>query len=99
MENTPNMDESSSTAFMDAPPKAAKPTDYDWAHRVCYLRLLDADADGADWRDVARTVMNLDPDADPDGAQASWQSHLKRARWMTTHGYRDYLVSTGAHAD
>lgn len=78
-------------ALSDSPPIADTPTDYDWAHRLCYLRLLDADADGADWREVARTVMQLDPEADPKGVRASWDSHLKRAKWMTTHGYRDYL--------
>jgi hypothetical protein len=29
-------------------------TTYDEEHLVTYLRLLDADAEGADWRDVAR---------------------------------------------
>lgn len=78
-------------ALLDSPPTADKPTDYDWTHRICYLRLLDADAEGADWREVAQTVMDLDPNADPDGARAAWESHLARAKWMTTHGYRDYL--------
>ena len=80
------------TELLDAPPLADKPTDYDWAHRVCYLRLLDADAEGADWREVARVVMMLDPDDDPDRAHRAWRSHLDRARWMTTSGYRDYLA-------
>ena len=81
---------------MDAAPTASEPTDYDWKHRICYLRLLDADAVGSDWREVASTVMKLDPDGDPDVARASWQSHLNRAKWMTTHGYRDYLRGTTA---
>ena len=88
------MDESSAMALMNTPPGADKPTDYDWAHRVCYLRLLDADAAGADWREVVRTVMHLDPEADAEGAKAAWQSHLERAKWMTTHGFRDYLGAT-----
>ena len=90
------MDDSHDMTSLAAPPHADEPTEYDWAHRICYLRLLDADADGADWREVARTVMKLDPDADPDGARALWESHLKRAKWMTTHGYRDYLRATTA---
>ena len=77
--------------LLDAPPLADKPTGYDWVHRVCYLRLLDADADGADWREVARVVMLLDPERDPERAQSAWQSHLDRARWMTTNGYQHYL--------
>jgi len=35
-------------------------TGYDMDHLVTYLRLLDADADGADWREVASIVLNLD---------------------------------------
>ena len=32
-------------------------TGYDMAHLVTYLRLLDADAEGADWREVAAIVL------------------------------------------
>ena len=96
MENTPDMDESPSTALMDVPPEAAKPTNYDWVHRVCYLRMLDADAVGTDWRDVARTVMKLDPNGDPGRVHEIWKTHLRRAQWMTTHGYREYLISPGS---
>ena len=78
--------------LLDAPPLADKPTDYDWAHRICYLRLLDAEADGADWREVARLVMNRDPDSEPERVRKAWQAHLDRARWMATSGYRDYLT-------
>lgn len=87
------MDESPDLGLLEAAPTADKPTDYDWRHRICYLRLLDADAAGADWHEVARTVMKLDPSCNPAAVQASWQSHLDRAKWMTTHGYRDYLAS------
>ena len=30
------------------------------SHLVTYLRLLDADAEGADWREVAKIVLNVD---------------------------------------
>ena len=36
-------------------------TGYDEQHLITYLRLLDADAEGADWREVARIVLHLDP--------------------------------------
>lgn len=32
-------------------------TDYDVEHIVAYLRMLDANAHGADWCDVARLVL------------------------------------------
>jgi hypothetical protein len=35
-------------------------TVYDEEHVSTYLRLLDADAVGADWREVARVVLHLD---------------------------------------
>ena len=78
--------------LLEAPPLDDKPTDYDWAHRICYLRLLDADADGAAWQEVARTVLKLDPKAGPDRIKAIWSSHLDRAKWMATSGYRAYLA-------
>jgi hypothetical protein len=35
-------------------------TDYDERHLVTYLRLLDADAEGADWREVAKVVLGTE---------------------------------------
>jgi hypothetical protein len=32
--------------------------------------MLDADADGADWRDVSRIVLRIDPDNDVDRADS-----------------------------
>ena len=70
-------------------------TCYDMDHLVTYLRLLDADADGADWREVARIVLDLDVEKDPDHAKRVWESHLARAKWMTRNGYH-HLVRGGA---
>ena len=36
-------------------------TPYDDDHLITYLRLLDADAEGADWCEAARLVLALDP--------------------------------------
>jgi hypothetical protein len=38
----------------DLAPTAGDLTDYSHQHLVIYLRLLDADAEGADWAKVAR---------------------------------------------
>ena len=70
-------------------------TGYDMAHLVTYLRLLDADAEGADWRAVAAIVLELDVAKDPKRARRSWASHLARGKWMTESGYR-YLLRGGA---
>ena len=75
-------------------PSEDRLTDYDRAHRITYLRLLDADADGAEWREVSQVVLGLDIDRDPDAARTTWESHLARARWMTTAGYRHELDDT-----
>ena len=73
----------------DAPPLSNHVTDYDHAHTIIYLRLLDAAADQADWREAARIVLGLDVDGDPQRARRVHDAHLARARWMTTTGYRE----------
>ena len=70
-------------------------TGYDQEHLVTYLRLLDADTEGADWREVAQVVLHIDPDREPDRARYAFDSHLARAKWMTEHGYR-HLLCDGA---
>ena len=46
----------------DMAPSAPALTGYDQEHLVTYLRLLDADSDSADWREVARIVLHIDPE-------------------------------------
>ena len=50
----------------DEVPWADEITSYDEDHFITYLRLLDAEAEGADWREVARIVLHRDSDAEPD---------------------------------
>ena len=75
----------------DTAPSAGVLTSYDEQHLVTYLRLLDADAEGADWREVALIVLHIDPAREPERARRAWDSHLARARWMTESGYRHLL--------
>jgi len=75
----------------DEAPTAAMVTDYDKAHLQLYLRLLDADAEGAAWAEIAGLLLDIDPDAEPDRARRRHQTHLARARWMTERGYLDLL--------
>jgi hypothetical protein len=67
-------------------------TAYDEEHLITYLRLMDAEHDGAEWREVARIVLHIDPDAEPDRARRCWESHMARVRWMSEHGYRHLLI-------
>ena len=80
----------------DVAPADAKLTVYDEQHLPTYLRLLDADADGADWRAITRTVLRIDPGHEPDRARKAFESHLARAKWMTAHGYRQLLRAGAA---
>lgn len=66
-------------------------TDYDEAHLIVYLRLLDAEEAGATPADMAQIVLGIDATREPDRAAKALASHLKRARWMTEMGYRDLL--------
>jgi hypothetical protein len=79
----------------DIAPTDAVLTVYDEEHIITYLRMLDADAEGADWREVAQLVLHIDPELEPDRARRAFDTHLTRAKWMTEHGYR-HLLRGGA---
>ena len=79
----------------DTAPVSNVLTGYDEQHVITYLRLLDADSDGADWEEVAKIVLHIDPQREPDRARRAWVTHLERARWMTKTGYR-HLLQGGA---
>jgi len=49
-------------------------TAYDKEHAVTYARLLDAEADNADWREVARIVLHIDPTSEPERARVAFES-------------------------
>lgn len=72
----------------DEPPWADEVTQYDEVHMVHYLRLLDAEAEGADWHEVARIILQREPDTDAAGAKRCWESHLRRARWVAALRFR-----------
>ena len=82
-----------SCRFADMAPTNRALTVYDETHLVDYLRLLDADDEGADWREIAVVLFELDPVAEPQRAQVMHASHLARARWMTEVGYAHLLGS------
>jgi len=42
------------------------------------LRMPDANADGADWREVSRIVLNIDPSGSPIGRVARYKRLLRR---------------------
>ncbi|WP_249156070.1 DUF2285 domain-containing protein [Bradyrhizobium japonicum] len=70
----------------DVAPNEPALTAYDEQHVVTYMRLLQAEGEGADWREVARVVLHFDPERQPDRARSAYQSHLARAKWVTEQG-------------
>jgi hypothetical protein len=79
----------------DEAPTSPVLTGYDEERILTYIRLLDAASEDADWREVAKIVLHLDPEKEPERAYRAWETHLARARWMTTTGYK-YLLAGGA---
>ncbi len=75
----------------DTTPADSILTPYDHEHAITYLRLLDADAEGDDWREVTQIVLHIDPEREPVRARQAYESHLTRAKWMTKQGYRHLL--------
>ncbi|WP_027584313.1 DUF2285 domain-containing protein [Bradyrhizobium sp. Ai1a-2] len=78
---------------VDIAPTDSILTPYDHEHAVTYMRLLDADADGADWREVVEIVLHIDPEREPQRARRAYETHLARAKWAAEHGYRQLLRS------
>ena len=83
----------------DRAPSADEMTFYDEQHMVTYLRLLDADVLGAVWQEVAQVVLHRGPGAEPEQSRRCWESHLARAHWMMTRGYRMLLNCVAEQSD
>jgi hypothetical protein len=75
----------------DEAPQDAVLTGYDEQHAITYMRLLDAEAEGADWSEVVRIVLHIDPSHEPGRARTAWESHLARAKWMVEQGYKHLM--------
>jgi hypothetical protein len=82
---------SSEHPIADAPPDDPVVTGYDRDHLKLYMRLLDAETAGASLSEVAPRLLGIDAEAEPERARRVHDSHLRRARWMTEHGYHDLL--------
>jgi hypothetical protein len=70
----------------DVAPADSVLTAYDEQHVVTYARLLQAESEGANWREVARIVLHIDPDRESDRARKAYETHLARAKWVTEQG-------------
>lgn len=72
----------------DTAPNGPTLTVYDEHHAVTYIRMLDAEKDGADWRDASQIVLRIDPEREPDRHAAH---SIARAKWAARYGYRQLL--------
>jgi hypothetical protein len=77
--------------FQDRPPHTERVNAYDEQHLAIYLRLLMAEEEGADWREVVQVIFGLNPARELARAKTVHESHLARARWMAETGYRHLL--------
>jgi len=77
--------------IVDEAPTGLELTDYDYTMLICYLRLLEAEREGADWREVSHIVLKIDPGKHYARTQKMYESHIARARWMSEHGFRNLL--------
>jgi len=75
----------------DTAPDEPTLTQYDEQHAVTYVRLLDAEKANANWQEVAKIVLLIDPISEPDRARRAYDSHLARAKWVARQGYRHLL--------
>ena len=60
--------------FDDRPPHTDRVNAYDEQHLAIYLRLLMAEEEGADWREVVLVVFGLDPAQEPAAPKSSMKA-------------------------
>lgn len=78
-------------AFSELAPTDSHLTAYDRERLGEYLRLLDAEASGAHWTEVAHVVLGVDPQNDPKRCKRMYESHLARAHWVSAQGFADMV--------
>jgi hypothetical protein len=76
----------------DEAPWSDSLTDYDLDHLAVYLRLLDAESAGADWREATLELLGRRTADQEAAARRCWETHMARARWMTHTGYKLLLA-------
>ncbi|TIV55094.1 DUF2285 domain-containing protein [Mesorhizobium sp.] len=67
-------------------------TAYDKEHFTTYLRFLDAAADDGTYEEMAQKILDIDPQCEPERARNAARSHLDRANWMMTTGYKELFA-------
>ncbi|RWO94446.1 MAG: DUF2285 domain-containing protein [Mesorhizobium sp.] len=83
----------STTPIADEVPWSDGLTAYDNSHFTTYMRLMDASADDASEEEMAHLILGIDPAREPERARKALRSHLDRANWILTTGYRNLFAS------
>lgn len=78
--------------IMDEVPWSDSITSYDRQHSTIYLRILDACADNASVEEMAELILGIDPVLEPVRARKAIRSHIDRANWMMTTGYKELFA-------
>ena len=76
------------SSLQGVPPQGGVVTEYDRRHMAQYMRLLDAADEGASWQEAAQIILGLDTQKEPERARLVHDTHLERARWLSSVGYR-----------
>ena len=75
----------------DRPTHALTLTEFDEAHLPIYLFVIDAINAVYDWKFVAKELWG---NAQPKDAEGIVSDFVKRAKWMTTEGYKHLWASS-----
>ncbi|MER8455875.1 hypothetical protein NKH24_07010 [Mesorhizobium sp. M1300] len=67
-------------------------TVYDKENFTIYLQILDACADNASEEEMAKLILGIDPVLEPVRARKALRSHLDRANWIVTTGYKELFA-------
>ncbi|MER8556585.1 DUF2285 domain-containing protein [Mesorhizobium sp. M1217] len=92
MNRSMGTDETRSSTLCDEVPWSENLTSYDREHFTIYLRILDACADNASEEEMADLILGIDPALEPVRARKALRSHIDRANWMVTTGYKELFA-------
>ncbi|SJM31856.1 DNA -binding domain-containing protein [Mesorhizobium delmotii] len=85
-------DGTQSSTLHDEVPWSESLTSYDRQHFKIYLRILDACADNASLEEMADLILGIDPAREPVRARQAVRSHIDRANWIVTTGYKELFA-------
>ncbi|WP_353728193.1 hypothetical protein [Mesorhizobium sp.] len=79
--------------IMEEVPWSDAITVYDKENFTIYMQILDACADNAPIEEMAELILGIDPALEPVRARNAVRSHIDRANWMVTTGYKELFAS------